>query len=254
MEVVGWVCIWVRSPVFRVSDQANLNIDGDLVGQRSVARRADLTDAQWARLEPLLQRNRKAGRPPRWTKRQLIDGIRWRTRVGCPSRDVPPQYGSWSAVYGLFRRWQRGGVWLLIVKLLQVIADAGGRFGWQVSVDSTIVSAHPHAAGARREGGRQVEPLDHGLGRSRRGWTTKLHLACDQGCRVLAMLITAVAAPVAVHQPSIRSATAIATPSSVAAISSSIERLPPGSTNSPSAIWPRSVSPLSINGYNRAEV
>ncbi|MEV4129384.1 transposase [Nocardia sp. NPDC049707] len=63
--------------------------------------------------------------------------IRWRTRVGCPWHDIPPQYGSWSAVNGLFRRWQRGGVWLVIVKLLQVFAEAGGRIRWQVSVDST---------------------------------------------------------------------------------------------------------------------
>ncbi|WP_067575001.1 IS5 family transposase [Nocardia acidivorans] len=166
----------------------------------AVAGRADLTDAQWARLEPLLPRNKKAGRPPQWTKRQLIDGIRWRTRVGCPWRDVPPQYGSWSAMYGLFRRWQRGGVWLVIVKLLQAFADAAGRIIWQVSVDSTIMRAHQHAAGARGGGESQAEPpggrgdpepADHGLGRSRGGWTTKLHLACEQGCRVLAMLITA---------------------------------------------------------------
>ncbi|WP_280249319.1 IS5 family transposase [Nocardia abscessus] len=166
----------------------------------TVAGRADLTDAQWARLEPLLPPNKKAGRPPQWKKRQIIDGIRWRTRVGCPWRDIPPQYGSWSAVYGLFRRWQRRGVWLVIVKLLQVFAEAGGRIRWQVSVDSTIVRAHQHAAGARRDGARQAEPpgdcgksepADHGLGRSRGGWTTKLHLACEQSCRVLAILITA---------------------------------------------------------------
>lgn len=165
----------------------------------AVAGRADLTDAQWARLVPLLPRPKKAGRPPMWTKRQLIDGIRWRTRVGCPWRDVPPRYGSWSAVYGLFRRWQRGGVWWLIVKMLQVFAGATGSIGWQVSVDSTIMRAHQHAAGARRDGAAQaeppggdgeLEPADHGLGRSRGGWTTKLHLACEQGCRVLSLLVT----------------------------------------------------------------
>ncbi|CRY83369.1 Transposase [Nocardia farcinica] len=165
----------------------------------AVAGRADLTDAQLARLVPLLPRPKKAGRPPMWTKRQLTDGIRSRTRVGCPWRDVPPQYGSWSAVYGLFRRWQRGGVWWLIVKMLQVFADATGSIGWQVSVDSTIMRAHQHAAGARRDGAAQaeppggdgeLEPADHGLGRSRGGWTTKLHLACEQGCRVLSLLVT----------------------------------------------------------------
>ncbi|MEV2218256.1 transposase [Nocardia vinacea] len=44
-----------------------------------------------------MSRGKKAGRPPTWTKRQLIDGIRWRTRVGSPWRDIPPQYGSWQA-------------------------------------------------------------------------------------------------------------------------------------------------------------
>ncbi|MEV4894338.1 transposase [Nonomuraea sp. NPDC055795] len=55
----------------------------------AVTRRFDLTDAQWARLEPLLPTPKGPGRPSRWTKRQLIDGIRWRVRVGAPRRDVP---------------------------------------------------------------------------------------------------------------------------------------------------------------------
>ncbi|MFL4909644.1 transposase [Streptomyces sp. MMS24-I2-30] len=48
-----------------------------------------MTDRQWAQLEPLLPMGKKAGRPRTWTRRQLIDGIRWRTRAGTPWRDVP---------------------------------------------------------------------------------------------------------------------------------------------------------------------
>ncbi|WP_371688586.1 transposase [Micromonospora sp. KC207] len=48
-------------------------------------------------LEPLLPVPKRPGRPSSWSRRQLIDGIRWRVRVGAPWRDVPPQYGSWSA-------------------------------------------------------------------------------------------------------------------------------------------------------------
>jgi transposase len=70
-----------------------------------VTARADLTDAQCAVLEPLRPKGKKPGRPPKWSKRQLIDGVRWRCRVGSPWRDVPPQYGPWQTVYGLFRRW-----------------------------------------------------------------------------------------------------------------------------------------------------
>ncbi|AYA23521.1 IS5 family transposase [Rhodococcus rhodochrous] len=165
----------------------------------AVPRRADLTDAQWSVLAPLLPHGKKTGRPPKWTKRQLIDGIRWRTRTGTPWRDVPARYGPWQTVYGLFRRWQRGGVWAYLLTALQARADAAGAIEWQVSVDSTIARAHQHAAGARRDGGGQAEspggvetePGDHALGRSRGGWTTKTHLACEQGRKVLSMIVTA---------------------------------------------------------------
>lgn len=114
--------------------------------------RADLSDAQWAVLEPLLPRGRKPGRPPKWTKRQLINGIRWRVRAGAPWRDVPPAYGPWQTVYGLFRRWQRDGTWAQVLAGLRARADAAGLITWDVSVDSTVARAHQHAAGARKRG------------------------------------------------------------------------------------------------------
>ncbi len=165
----------------------------------AVTRRFDLTDAQWALLARLLPAPKRSGRPSQWTKRQLIDGIRWRVRVGAPWRDVPACYGSWQAVYALFRRWQRAGIWARIVTELQARADAAGLICWDVSVDATIARAHQHAAGARRRPGAQAEPpdgptaepADHALGRSRGGWTTKLHLACEQGGRPLSLLLTA---------------------------------------------------------------
>jgi transposase len=62
-------------------------------------------------------------------------------RVGAPWRDVPDCYGSWRAVYALFRRWQRAGAWAQIVTALQTRADAAGLITWDVSVDSTIARA-----------------------------------------------------------------------------------------------------------------
>ena len=118
----------------------------------AAAGRFDLTDAQWALLQPLLPVGKKPGRPLKWSKRQLIDGIRWRIRVGAPWRDLPPVYGPWQTVYGLFRRWQRAGIWQRILIALQAQADAAGLIRWDVSVDSTIARAHQHAAGARKKG------------------------------------------------------------------------------------------------------
>jgi transposase len=87
--------------------------------------------------------------------------------VGSPWRDVPECYGSWRAVYGLFRRWQGAGVWAAIMTGLQ--ADAAGLITWEVSVDSTIARAHQHAAGARTRPQDLKElpgglPLRHALG------------------------------------------------------------------------------------------
>jgi transposase len=159
--------------------------------------RGDLSDEQWDVLEPLLPAG-GVGRPSR-SRRRLIDGIRWRVRTGAPWRDVPPEYGAWQTIYGLFRRWQRQGVWQQILAGLQARADAAGLIVWEVNVDSTICRAHQHAAGARRDGAAQKEPpggvgeepADHGLGRSRGGFTTKIHLACEQRQRPLSLLVTA---------------------------------------------------------------
>ncbi|MFE1834098.1 transposase [Streptomyces sviceus] len=61
----------------------------------------------------------KAGRPPVWPRRQLIDGVWFRIWTGVPWRDVPVEYGPWSRVYDLFRRWQRDGTWHRILTRLQ---------------------------------------------------------------------------------------------------------------------------------------
>ncbi|WP_156051699.1 IS5 family transposase [Allokutzneria albata] len=159
--------------------------------------RGDLSDEQWSVLESLLP---AVGISREWPGcRRLVDGVRWRVRTGVPWRDLPFEYGPWQTVCGLFRRWQRRGVWGRLLTLLQARADAAGLIFWEVNVDSTICRAHQHAAGARRRGAVQKEPPggvsaeseDHGLGRSRGGFTTKIHLACEQGQKPLSLLITA---------------------------------------------------------------
>ena len=140
-------------------------------------------------LEEVLPPVKPIGPTPR-DRRQVINGIRWRIRTGAPWRDVPERYGPWETGYCLFRTWQRDGTWAEILTKLQARADAAGLITWDVSVDSTVARAHQHAAGARHNGDcrreppggvHDIEPNDHGLGRSRGGLTTKMHLACEQG-------------------------------------------------------------------------
>jgi transposase len=121
-----------------------------------------------------------------------VDGVRHRTRVGCPWRDVPARYGPWWRVYALFACWQVLGVWERIEAALVATADARRSLAWRVSIDSTTARAHIHAAGARRDGCDRVagEPDHHALGRSRGGFSTKVHLAVEQHRGVLSFLLT----------------------------------------------------------------
>lgn len=152
------------------------------------SRRHDLTDAQWRVLASVLPIPARLGRPRKWPLRGLIDGIRFRVRVGCPWRDVPYRYGPWGRVYALFALWQVLGVWERIEAALRAAAQARGKVKWQISVDSTTSRGHIHAAGARHDSITLVtgEPADHAFGRSRGGWSTKTHLAVDQDRGVLA--------------------------------------------------------------------
>ena len=80
----------------------------------------------------------------------VIDGIFSRTRTGCPWRDLPGEYGNWKTVYNRHRRWSLDGSWDEILGRLRAGCDEAGGRDWTVSVDSTVVRAHQHAAGARR--------------------------------------------------------------------------------------------------------
>ncbi|MER6721788.1 transposase [Streptomyces halstedii] len=112
--------------------------------------RGDLTDEQWAVLEPLLPKGTRAGRPPVRPRRQLIDGIRFRIRTGVPWRDVPAEYGPWNRVHDLVRRWQRNGTWHRILTRLQSLADADGAITWNLDADSprsaALISTRPGPA------------------------------------------------------------------------------------------------------------
>ena len=73
----------------------------------------------------------------------------WRTRAGCAWRDLPPQYGNWKTVYNRHRRWSGDGTWRNVLDELRTDCDLVDDGELMVSVDSTVIRAHHHAAGAR---------------------------------------------------------------------------------------------------------
>jgi transposase len=112
--------------------------------------RRELTDEQWARLAPLLPPAKPArGRPPR-DLRLLVEGIIFWMRAGLPWRDLPAEFGPWPTVANRFYRWTRAGVWDRLLARLQADADARGELDWLLHfIDSSVVRAHQHAAGAK---------------------------------------------------------------------------------------------------------
>lgn len=110
-----------------------------------------LSDAQWALLEPLLPSSvGKRSRPFR-DHRQVLEGIVFRYRTGCPWRDVPDRFGPWKTLWKRHARFSKDGTWDRILQALLTEADAAGHVDWQLSVDSTISRVHQHGANLSRE-------------------------------------------------------------------------------------------------------
>jgi putative transposase len=70
---------------------------------------SDLSDAEWALLEPLLASLERRGRPPRWSTRRIADAAFYLLRSGCAWRMLPKEYPPWQTVYYHFRKWRRDG-------------------------------------------------------------------------------------------------------------------------------------------------
>ena len=114
--------------------------------------RGDLSDDQWQKLQPLLPRKADTSRPAN-DHRQILNGILWIQRTGAPWDDLPERYGSRGTVSSRFYRWRTQGVWQQILERLQQQADGAEQIDWEVHfIDSTVVRAHQHAAGAKRGG------------------------------------------------------------------------------------------------------
>ena len=128
-------------------------------------RRFELTDAEWDLLQPLLPPDPPRG--GRWKDhRTVISGILFRERTGTTWRDLPERFGNWKTVYQRKRRWAIDGTWPHIAEALRLDADTDEGPDWTLGVDSTVVRAHQHAAGARH-----TPAADHPKPRRRRGST-----------------------------------------------------------------------------------
>jgi transposase len=108
--------------------------------------RFDVSDEEWAVLEPLMPASRKSARVD---DRKVMNAIFFVLRTGIPWRDLPERYGPYTTAYNRFNRWSRREVWRHIFETLAAKSCDGLFF-----IDATIVRAHRAASGAQKGGSK----------------------------------------------------------------------------------------------------
>src|ERR1700679_714875 len=122
-------------------------------------RRYALRDDQWNRIDDLLPGRAGSVGVTAADDRLFVEAVLFRYRAGIPWRDLPERFGDWKNVHRRFSRWAETSVWERVFQHLADDAD-----NEYAMIDSTIVRAHQHSAGAqkktgktRRSGGRAVD-------------------------------------------------------------------------------------------------
>src|SRR5512132_1240198 len=109
-------------------------------------RRYALRDEQWDRIKDLLPGREGHVGVTAKDNRRFVEAVLFRYRAGIPCRDLPERFGDWKAVHTRFGRWAVSGVWAKLFQHLS--ADADNEYAM---IDSTIVRAHQHSAGAQKK-------------------------------------------------------------------------------------------------------
>ena len=104
-----------------------------------------ISDADWDRINDLLP-----GQPGQHGKvardnRLFLDAVLWIAKTGAPWRDLPERFGHWNSAWRRFDRWAKKGVWQRVFEALQ-----DPDLEWLI-LDSTVIRAHPCAAGAEKK-------------------------------------------------------------------------------------------------------
>ena len=75
---------------------------------------SDLTDQEWETIQSLVPGPSKLGRPPEYTRREILNGILYVVRSGCAWRMIPNDLPAWDSCYRYFSLWKKQGVWISI--------------------------------------------------------------------------------------------------------------------------------------------
>ena len=109
-------------------------------------RRYGLRDDQWARVKDVLPGRQGHVGVTAKDNRLFVEAVLYRYRAGIPWRDLPERFGDPIRIHTRFSRWAKSGVWKKLFEMLASDADNACAM-----IDSTIVRAHQHSAGAKKQ-------------------------------------------------------------------------------------------------------
>ena len=142
-----------------------------------------LSDTQWSKIVGFLNTCPDIYTGQQTDLKRFIHAVLWITRSGSQWRLLPNQYGNWNSVYKRFARWCDKDIFQRMHQHFAKDPD----MEWLI-IDSTIIRAHPCAGGALKTSGGQASQA---LGRSRGGFSTKIHIAVDGLGNPLHFMLTA---------------------------------------------------------------
>lgn len=142
-------------------------------------RRHEISDDQWDAIKDLLPGQEGDPGATARDNRLFVNAVLWIAKTGAPWRDLPERFGKWNSVFQRFNRWCKSGVFHTVMEALKD-PDLGA-----LLLDSTVIRAHQHAAGAE---GSKAEA--EALGRSRGGFSTKIHVSCDGLGKPVTIILT----------------------------------------------------------------
>ena len=121
-------------------------------------RRYGLRDEQWDRIKDFLPGREGSVGATAKDNRLFVEAVLYRYRAGIPWRDLPGRFGDFRVIHSRHSRWSQTGVWEKVFKILSQECD-----NEYAMIDSTIVRAHQHAAGAKKKSSKTIKPLDEAV-------------------------------------------------------------------------------------------
>lgn len=152
--------------------------------RRTMGRRAypsDLTDEQWALLEPVIPQPSQDGRPVEIERREIVNAILYVLRAGCPWRYLPHEFPAWETVYYYFRRWEREDVWEQVLRTLRM--HMRRRQGRDPEPSAAIIDSQSVKTGPVRGPEKGYDP-------GKKVWGRKRHLLVDTQGHLLAVKVS----------------------------------------------------------------